>query len=82
MLNDAKASHNKVHAFGSEPCRLFHVVFYRAFFNNVFKVKLLLVGLPYMGKPVCAHSAVPAPSPALLRHRCSLLHGLLSGLCS
>ncbi len=23
ILNDAKASHNEVHAFGSEPCRLF-----------------------------------------------------------
>ncbi len=35
MLNDAKALHNEVHAFGSEPCRLFqlalHDVFYSVF---------------------------------------------------
>ncbi len=53
------------------------------FFNSVFPVTLMRAGLPHMGMPAPAHSAVPAP-PALLRHTvlCSLLHGLLSALCS
>ncbi len=30
-------------------------------------------GLSYMGIPARAHSAVPVPSPTLLRHCCTLL---------
>ncbi len=77
MLNDAKASHDEVHAFGSEPCRLFqsalHAVFYSVFFTSVFPVTLLRAGRPYMGIPARAYSAVPVPSLALLSHHCALL---------
>ncbi len=84
VLNDAKASHDEVRAFRSEPCRLFqsapHAVFYSVFcffffvfFYSVFTVTLMCAGLPYMGISAIAHSAVLAPSPSLLRHRCNLL---------
>ncbi len=33
MLNDAKASHNEVHAFGSEPCRLIQLDLHTVFFQ-------------------------------------------------
>ncbi len=36
-------------------------------------VKFMHAGLAYMGMPACAHSTVPAPSPTLLRHHCTLL---------
>ncbi len=69
-VNNAKASHTEVDAFGSEPCRLFqlalHAVLYNVFFCDVKACCTFLHQL-------CAHSAVPAPSPALLRHSCVLL---------
>ncbi len=41
VLNDAKASHNEVHVFGSELCRLFqsalHAVFYNVFLTVFFQ---------------------------------------------
>ncbi len=80
MLIDAKASHNEVHAFGSESRGLFqsalHAVFlsvflfvgfcflFLFFFNNVFPMTLMCVGLPNMGMLAYAHSAVPDPSPS------------------
>ncbi len=45
-----------------------------------FTVTLMRAGLPYMGMSARAHSAVPVPSPALLRHCCTLLS--VSALCS
>ncbi len=70
MLNEAKVSHNEVHAFGSKSCRLFqsalNTVFYGVFFNSVFTVTLMCAGLPYVSMPAHAHSAVPTPPPALL----------------
>ncbi len=52
--NSAIASHNDVHAFESEPCRLFklnlYAVFY-SFFYSVFPVTLMRAGLSYMGMP-------------------------------
>ncbi len=52
VLNDAKTSHNEIHAFGSEPCRLFQLallaVFYGAF-NSIFPATLMCSGHPYMG---------------------------------
>ncbi len=83
VLIDASASHNEVHAFRSEPCRLFqlalHAVFYSVFLNCFqFPVTLMRAGPSYMGMSAHAHSAVPAPSCALLRHRCVLLS---AGFC-
>ncbi len=71
-LIDAKASHNEVYAFGSEPCSLFQLALHavlQCFFNSVFPVTLMHPGpgLSYMGMPARAHSAGPASSPALLR---------------
>ncbi len=54
MSNDAKASHNEVHAFVSEACSLFQEVFL-----TVFTLMSTCAGFPYMGVPACAHSAVP-----------------------
>ncbi len=34
-VKDVKVSHNEVHAFGSEPCRLFQLALH-AVFNSVF----------------------------------------------
>ncbi len=80
-----RVSHNEVHAFRSEPCRLFqlalHNVFYSVFFFKLcfqFPVTLMRAGPSYMGMSAHAHSAVPAPSCALLRHRCVLLS---AGFC-
>ncbi len=76
MLNDAKASHNEVHAFWSEPGRLFqlalHTVFYSVF-NSVFTVMLMRAAFPFMSMPAHAHSAVLTPSPTLLSYCCALL---------
>ncbi len=69
VLNNAKASHNEVHAFGSELYSLCFTVF----FYSVFPVTLMRAGLPYTGMPARAHSTVPVPSPTLLRHHCALL---------
>ncbi len=71
VSNDAEVSHNEVHAFGSEPYTLFWLVL-RAVFYSVFPVMSMFAGLPYMGMPAHAHSGLPAPSPALLRHCCAL----------
>ncbi len=43
------------------------------FFDSVVTLTSVHAGLPYMGMSARAHSAVPAPSPTLLRHRCTLL---------
>ncbi len=53
-LNDVQVSHNEVCAFGSEPCRLFQLAL-DAVFQEVF---LMPSGLPYVGMPAHAHSAV------------------------
>ncbi len=45
----------------------------QCFFNSGFPMMLMRAGLPYMGMSACAHIAVPPPSPALLRLRCTLL---------
>ncbi len=52
------------------------MLFYNVFFNSVFTVTLMCAGVPYMGMLGHAHSAVPAPSPTLLRH-CWSLHSAL-----
>ncbi len=41
--------------------------------NSVFPVTLTHTGPPYMGMQARVNSALQAPSPALLRHRCALL---------
>ncbi len=64
-VNDAKASHNEVRAFGSESYRLFQSALH-AVFSSVFPVTLMCAGLTWACQ-LCAHSAVPTP------HLCALL---------
>ncbi len=54
-----------------EPCRLVQLALHAVCYS-VFPV-IMRAGLPNMGMSARAHSAMPAPSPALLRHRCALL---------
>ncbi len=47
------------------------LLFFVGFFFSVFTV--MCAGLPYRACQLGVHSAVPGPSPALLRHLCSAL---------
>ncbi len=47
VLNDAKVSHNELHAFGSEPCRLLQLALHAEFYSE-FTVTLMRAGLPYI----------------------------------
>ncbi len=77
MLNDAKASRNEVRKSGSESCRLsllaLHPVFQEIFLNSVVTDAMQCVLFPTWACQFRAHSAVPAPCPALLRHCYALL---------
>ncbi len=78
-----EASHNEVHTFGSEPCRLFSVGFGHCvsgwgFYNSIVILTSVWTVLPYMGLyayacQLRAHNTVPVSSPALLRRRCAAL---------
>ncbi len=69
VLNDAKASHNEVHAFRSEPCWLFqltlHAVFEEGFATVFFPLTLMRAGPSFKGMPAHAHSAVKLLHSAL-----------------
>ncbi len=70
VLNDAKVSQNAVLKVSPACCVL------QCFFKQCFTVTSMRAGLPYMGMPARAHSAVPASSHTLLRHNCTMLCAL------
>ncbi len=75
VLNEAKVSQNEVHAFGSEPCRLFQLAMYFVFYSvfKCFSSDVNVFWTSSYGHASWCTQCYACPSPTLLRHCCALL---------